>query len=110
MRLHHNSNLIIFSIFVGPPAAWLAFLSRTGPFTVSVSSTVLPSFFTILISLRSTITDFAGSTTLSTASTIDWPGLRDLVKPPCGQSSALKCQHLVGAAASDEETTMKTNM
>ena len=47
--------ILAFSILVGPPALVIAIWFSAKPSTSSVSSIVPPTFFTILISLKSTL-------------------------------------------------------
>ena len=62
--------ILAFSTLVGPPPAVLGLhLSKTRPSTNSVSSIVPPSFFTILISFKSTFIAVSGSITLKIALT-----------------------------------------
>ena len=61
------TGILAFSMRVGPLAAWLTFLSKTRPFTSSVSSTMPPRFFTILTSQRSTMSSLAASMMKRTA-------------------------------------------
>lgn len=64
------SAILAFFIYVGPPADFAGLrLGNTIPSTILVSSMVPPNFFTILISLKSTLVAVLASIILSTAST-----------------------------------------